>query len=717
MNRNDKKPELLAPAGTLEVFETAVGSGADAVYIGAPALNARALAKHFSMSEIAAMIDHAHNKGVKVYLAMNSLVREEELPLAARTLGMIEALGADGLILQDLGLYHLARRHFPGLRLHASTLMAAHNSLGVRQLAEMGFARVVLARELTMEEIGRVRDANPEIELEVFIHGALCFSYSGLCLFSSYLGGKSGLRGRCVQPCRRRYSWGGAGQGEQAGYFFSMHDLAGSELLSQIQAAGVTSFKIEGRMRSAQYVGRVVRAYRLVLDNPGSAAKIAEAAELLGGAMGRRTTPGYFPAAEPPGAFSPQHSGNIGHFLGRIGNKGNKVRLMLQAPVARGDRLRLHQEESGERLAFTLKELWRADASVTGAVQGEEVVMALPAAAAPGDSLYKVDTGERRLIAGRVGRLQPGRFAGLVKKLERGLRLDHVLQDMPGQRGKAATGGGRRQRNTSRSPAAATLPWQLRIDDLRLLKQPLQPQPVRLLVSLNRETHAQATRSSKLLKPYFRQLTWALPAIIEEKELEFFAAAIRELRQLGHRQWQLGHIGQLQLFTGKAGSRATLAGDYTLNVLNSLAARVLKEFGFQEVQLAIENDRDNLRRLCQHAGGMALGLTVYGRPPLFTARPGPPHFRYNQPLISPRGERFVLRREGGQTLAQALTPFSLLDFLPELAAAGLAYVVVDLSRTDIGRGDLAMLLRRMSGSGKPQRHERLSTFNYLGKLQ
>jgi U32 family peptidase len=717
MNRTDKKPELLAPAGTLEVFETAVEQGADAVYIGAPALNARALAKHFSMAEIAAMLDHAHNKGVKVYLAMNSLVREEELPLAARTLAMVEALGADGLILQDLGLYHLAKRHFPGLRLHASTLMAAHNSLAVRQMADMGFGRVVLARELTMEEIGCIRAGNPEIELEVFIHGALCFSYSGFCLFSSYLGGKSGLRGRCVQPCRRRYSWSGGGQGDQTGYFFSMHDLAGLELLPQLQAAGVTSFKIEGRMRSAQYVGRVVQAYRLALDAPGRPEKMAEATELLAGAMGRRTTTGYFSAAEPPNAFSPQQSGNIGHFLGRIGTGGVKARLTLQAPVAAGDRLRLHQEGTGERVAFTLKNLWRAGAPVVQAGEGEEVIVTLPAAAAPGDSLFKVDTSERRVMASRTGRLQPGRYSALVNRLERGLRLDNILQGLAGSRGKPATDKLRSKRNPGRQEAAALLPWQLRIDDLRLLKQPLQPPPQRLVITLNRVTQAQAARNSKLLKPHFRRTTWALPAIIEESEVEFFVRAVGELQQQGYRRWQLGHIGQLQLFAGRTGARAVLTGDYTLNVLNSLAVRTLNDFGLQEIQLAIETDRDNLRQLCQHAGGTVLGLTVYGKPPLFTARPAPAHFRYQQPLVSPRGEKFVLHRQGGQTLAQALAPFSLLPFLSELAAAGLSFAMVDLSRMQLGKGDFADLMRKLNGTSRSNRKERLSTFNYLGKLQ
>jgi U32 family peptidase len=713
----DKKPELLAPAGTLEVFETAVEQGADGVYIGAPALNARALAKHFSMAEIAAMIDHGHRQGVKVYLAMNSLVKEEDLPLAARTLGLLEGLGADGLIIQDLGLYQLARRYFPGLRLHASTLLGAHNSLGVRQFTEMGFRRVVLARELTIEEISLIRSHNPEVELEVFIHGALCFSYSGLCLFSSYLGGKSGLRGRCVQPCRRRYTWSGSGQEPQAGYLFSMHDLAGLELLPRLRAAGVTSFKIEGRMRSAQYVGRVVQAYRLALDFPTDPAKLAEAAELLSGAMGRRTTSGYFLAAEPPGAFSPLHSGNIGHFLGKLGADGNKVEFTLQAPIETGDRLRLHQEKTGERVPFTLKKLWRDKAIVSRAGEGQRVTLELPAPAAVGDSLYKVDSNESRARERRSGKLQPSRYAGLVKKLESGLRIDHLLKGFGPTPGKQRVATTRPRKGSSSKGQAASLEWQLRIDDLRLLKQHLQPVPRQLVISISRKTLAQVAKYTKPLKLYFRRLIWALPAIIEEGELEFFNRAIDELLRSGYRQFQLGHIGQLRFFADRAGTRPVLSGDYTLNVLNSMAVKFLKDQGIKEVQLSIETDRDNLRQLCKSIGGNTLGLTIYGTPPLFTARSAPAHLRFNQPLVSPKGEKIILQRQENQTLALDVAPFSLLDFLPELASTGLGYGVVDLSRMHLGKSDFFDLMRLLNGSGRRTRKERLSNFNFSGSLQ
>ncbi|MEJ2699147.1 MAG: U32 family peptidase, partial [Desulfuromonadales bacterium] len=188
------KPELLSPAGSLEAFFAAMESGADAVYCGLKDFSARAKAKNFTLDELAAMTGFVHGKGRRVYVTLNTLVKERELPVLAETLSHLELLGVDGVILQDLAVWRLAREHFPALELHASTQMTVHNAAGVRMLERMGFKRAVLARELSLEEIRTIR-SRTSMELEHFIHGALCFSFSGQCYFSSWLGGKSGNRG------------------------------------------------------------------------------------------------------------------------------------------------------------------------------------------------------------------------------------------------------------------------------------------------------------------------------------------------------------------------------------------------------------------------------------------------------------------------------------------------------------------------------------------
>jgi putative protease len=700
-----KKMELLAPAGTLQAFEAAVDAGADAVYVGAPLLNARALARNFSYEDLAATVAFAHQQGVKVYTAMNSLMKEAEIPQAMETLAVLDGIGMDGLILQDLGVYALARRFFPRLRLHASTLMVAHNSMAVAQCVAMGFSRVVLARELDLREIGAIRSANPEVELEVFVHGALCFSYSGLCMFSSYLGGKSGLRGRCVQPCRRRYEYGGKGKPGAAGYFFSMNDLEGLDYLPPLAAAGVHSIKIEGRMRSVHYVREVVRGYRLALDHPGDAAALAEAHGLLAGAMGRKASPGYFPGSDAEVIISPRHSGNIGIFLGKIQEVGKDGRasLVLKEGVRVGDRLRLHMEGSGERLAFTLQRLQVGDKAANEAAAGDRVAMEMPEAFHVGDTLFKVDVMERRGGKGDKKRIDPNSQCKKIAALTNKAAVDRLVKQVMAKGAAASTRAGK---------GRPGLPLWLRIDDLRFLHLQLPFTPVVLVVELSPQTMGQLKRLPKALAPYRKNLVWALPAIIEEKRLGFYQQAIDLLWGQGQRRWQIGHLGQVRFFKDRPGLE--LAGDYSLNILNSLALAVYNDLGMSRGQMSMETDRDNLRATVAQRSGLALGLTVYGLPPLFTARLTADWFHYGATLVSPKGETLVLKRKGDVTLALPKEPFSLLGHVNELAAMGMAYGVVDLSLFRPDRREMESLGRLLTGKGRPA--ARLGSFNYLGGL-
>jgi len=743
-NPYKQKMELLAPAGSIEAFEAAVEAGADAVYIGAPAFNARALAKHFSLAEVAAMLDHARRNRVKVYLAMNSLMKEEEIPKAVEILAAIEALEADAIIIQDLGIYHLARRFFPRIRLHASTLMGAHNSMNVRQFDGMGFSRVVLAREMTLQEIGQIHSQCP-VEIEVFVHGALCFAYSGLCLFSSYLGGKSGLRGRCVQPCRRRYTWAGKGRGPgaSAGYLFSMNDLSGLSLLPRLQQAGVSSLKIEGRMRSAQYVASVVKAYRLALDAPDDPSALAEAGDLLELAMGRKESTGYFLKAQPDDIIVPQHSGNIGLFLGKVDKlAGGRSYLGLKETIRVGDRLRLHQEASGERQAFTLKTIWQGKQQVEKAVAGSHVQLELPPGTEKGDSLFKVDVGERRQQAAKA--IQPAKFAKMAADLVEPRRISQVMHNLqtplknpPKPKVKEERFG--RERSQGRrgggAPVQFPMEWWLKIDDLELLKLQFPTVPSRLVVTLSREMMAGLKRNQKLLTPYRRRMVWALPPVILEADLPFYQEAVDRLRRDGYNTWQIAHVGQRLFFDksitagsaekghlqrGKGGrggqgssGRPLLFADYTLNVLNGFSAQALAYMGVTACQIAIETDRTNLFNFFGHKTAIPVGMTVYARPPLFTTRLAPAFFKYDASLFSPKGEGLILKQRWGHAIAVADQPFSLLPHAAELAGRGVAFAVLDLSNLKLRNEELAAIFKQLSGA---VRSKRQSTFNYMGTL-
>lgn len=259
MNKN--LPELLAPAGTPDAAWAALAYGADAVYAGLPRFSARAEAGNFTAEALDELIGYAHHLGRRVTITFNTLVQQRELNDALETLATIRDLNADGVIVQDMGVIRLAQKNFPQLRLHASTQMAVHNLEGAKQLASLGFKRVVLARELSLKAIEHI-SKNCGIETETFIHGALCYSYSGLCLFSSHLIGRSGNRGRCAYNCRQAFECGG-----EKTLPFSMRDFSAAEHLPELIAAGVASLKIEGRMKSPLYVAAVTDFYRSQISN------------------------------------------------------------------------------------------------------------------------------------------------------------------------------------------------------------------------------------------------------------------------------------------------------------------------------------------------------------------------------------------------------------------------------------------------------------------
>ncbi|MEJ2471117.1 MAG: U32 family peptidase [Desulfuromonadales bacterium] len=360
--RQTKKPELLAPAGSLEAFFAAMEFGADAVYVGLKEFSARAKAKNVNRDELERMVGYAHARRRHVFLTLNTLVKEKELSHLIDVLAAVEAIGVDAVILQDLGVWRLVRRHFPGLPLHASTQMTLHNTAGVQMAERLGFSRVVLARELSLMEIAEIRQGTA-IDLEHFVHGAHCFSLSGQCSFSSWLGGMGGNRGRCAQPCRRRYHHKG-----KDGYYFSPNDLSAIDLLPELADAGIMSFKIEGRMKSAEYVANVVQAYRMAIDAAPAARRstIAEAKELLKDAFGRLPTRGFLPDAKPTDMVNPGIHGATGRLIGQLDlcHEG-RLHFTSRDALHLGDRLRIQPASDKPGTAFTIRDLRHGHSAVT----------------------------------------------------------------------------------------------------------------------------------------------------------------------------------------------------------------------------------------------------------------------------------------------------------------------------------------------------------------
>lgn len=360
------RPEILAPAGSMEAVKAAVHAGADAVYLGGNRFGARAYANNFDEAALIQAIEYSHIYGVKVYLTVNTLFRNDEIEELFDYLSPFYQAGLDAVIVQDLGVMNYIHQNFPDLPIHASTQMTITTEYAYSLLKDYGVTRIVPARELSIEEIKALKEENDTPEVEVFVQGALCYCYSGQCLMSSMLGGRSGNRGRCAQTCRLPYTaFDEEGKQIEAkgAHLLSPKDLCGLEAVPDLIKAGVDSFKIEGRMKKAEYVAACVRAYRKILDawyqGNYSDSLIdqckAEMAEIFnrGG-----FTKGYYYQKNGRDMMSMKYTGNIGVDIGKVTDiRKNQVFIKLQKDIFKGDILVLN----------TLKE----DITLTSNVEGK----------------------------------------------------------------------------------------------------------------------------------------------------------------------------------------------------------------------------------------------------------------------------------------------------------------------------------------------------------
>lgn len=392
--------ELLAPAGSREAFAAAVSAGADAVYLGGRQFGARAYAANFDADELAATVRDAHLYGVAVYVTVNTLVDNGELPALADYLRQLYEMGVDAAILQDVGVAAVARRVAPGLPLHASTQMTVHNLAGAEFLAGHGFSRVVLARELSLADIRHIC-RNAPIEVETFIHGALCISYSGQCLMSSMIGGRSGNRGRCAQPCRLNYRMvdeqgRDALAGRDAGeYLLSPKDFNTIDHIPDLIAAGVASFKIEGRMKRPEYVAVVVDSYRRAIDacladRAGFAVPPQDHKDMAQ-IFNRGFTTAYLYERPGRNMMSDRRPNNRGVRIGRVVEYDGRARaaaIRLDEPLAVGDGLEFWVKVGG-RSGTTVTSMTVDGRRVDEAPAQATAVIPVETPVKPGDRVFK----------------------------------------------------------------------------------------------------------------------------------------------------------------------------------------------------------------------------------------------------------------------------------------------------------------------------------------
>lgn len=389
--------DLLSPVGDFESLKAAVQNGADSVYFGASLFSARAFAHNFSLEELEKAILYAKIRGVKTNLTLNTLIKDTEFEDAIDLATKAYELGIDAIIVQDLGLAKKLIKIFPDLPIHGSTQMTVHNLNGALELQELGFKRVVLSRELSADEIEYI-SKNSEIEIECFAHGALCVSYSGQCLFSSMLGGRSGNRGKCAGPCRLPYELLENDKKIDTGYLLSTRDLCSLDFIPFFVNAGVDCLKIEGRMKSPEYVATVTRIYRkyidLALSDKDYIVDKDDRKELMQVFNRGLSSNGHLDTSENKNLVFKDKPNNMGLFLGTV-SKFNKskgyITLNLKEPVSIGDTISL-QNETG---SYTISELMVGNKNISETKIGQTVTIGrMKGNISPGDKIYKMSSKE-----------------------------------------------------------------------------------------------------------------------------------------------------------------------------------------------------------------------------------------------------------------------------------------------------------------------------------
>ncbi|CUU46205.1 U32 family peptidase [Clostridium beijerinckii] len=377
------KIELLAPAGSMESLIAAINNGADAIYLGGNKFSARAYASNFDNETMMKAVDYAHSYNVKVYVTINTILKQSELKEALKYAGYLYEIGVDAIIIQDLGLVKLIRDVYPDFELHASTQMTIHNAEGALYFREKGMQRIVLSRELTLDEIKYI-SKDLGIETEIFVHGALCVCYSGQCLMSSMIGGRSGNRGRCAQPCRMQYTLKGENFGERKAYLLSPKDTCFIDDMDAIIKSGTSSLKVEGRMKKPEYVAGVTRNYRKAIDKVLVNTKfdLQRGRQELAQLFNREGfAKAYLYKNVGKDMMSYNYPKNTGVYIGQVSNSGE---VKLEASVSLGDGIRFNDD------GFTLSKILNNNNEVKEAFKGETVKLFPTGGYKKGYKLYKM---------------------------------------------------------------------------------------------------------------------------------------------------------------------------------------------------------------------------------------------------------------------------------------------------------------------------------------
>lgn len=677
-------------------MDAAIGEGADAVYLGLKSFNARLRSSNFAFREFEAAVYALHRMGKKIYVAVNTVFTEREGERLYRFLAYLDRVGPDALIVQDYGIIRMCREFFPNLALHASTQMNAESASAVNLLGKEGFKRVVLARELGIEEIRDIK-SKTNCSLEVFVHGALCVSESGLCLFSSFLGGKSANRGMCTQACRRFYTAQDS-SGERGGYYFSPCDLQLIDKIPELIEAGVDSFKIEGRMKSAEYVGSVVSAYRYVIDHYQENRKeaVAAAKRMLSTDFARTKTSYWYgfknveEGVKNAGEaiLNPDQVGGTGIYLGKIAAikpipKELKVSLKESlSPNAQenqrsvslalvrggaydadpGDSIRIHKNDDSGRVSHKVRHV-----ETDG--EGRRWID-VPGGISQYDEVYLLQT---KAGTKRYKRVLPNELKGFNKQPR-----DEVLPIMdltPVQKNELDF-----------FPEGLYIQVSS-VEDVFLAQS---AHPVRIIIEVNSETLGDLLVKKTVLPFSKAQVIFSLDPFCPQGIEESLSAQIDEFVGMGYKTFIANNLAHISMLRKK--SVAYIAGPY-LYTFNRWAVSWLENRGVSTFVSPYENSRKNLEAVFEESVRARVLIPVFAYPALFRLRFRLPE-RYDFTYFSDKSEmNFKVNSTDDGSFVMPEIPFSIADKTSTLEGAGFKRFLLDFSKTRLKKAEFRQVMQ------------------------
>lgn len=677
------KPEILSPVGKAENLYAAIEAGADSVYLGFQKFNARGKASNFNVNELYTIKKYLKKLNKRMFIVLNTIIKDEELAELYRFLQIIEDLKPDGLIVQDVGLLHLIKTRTKiiesGIELHASTQMSTFNSSSILTLRDLGFKRVVLERHLTLQEISKIKRAVPDVELEVFVHGAMCYTLSGSCYFSSYLGGLSANRGLCAQVCRRNFKFD---KDNKKGYLFSLSDMETIEIVDKIAATGVEALKIEGRMKSADYVYTVTKAYRHLVDNLNDFENaLPEAKEIMEGVISRRKSQGFYLSAAPDTVTDPFRSGVYGKAIGRVIKQKEKVvTIKLYQELYAKSRVRLHNPKKDYTSTSKVKNVYIKGQAYEQGFINDQIQLTI-------NDDYKYERNDPLYLISQPPLTKwPNKLRGIVKAKKLNLKNYKLAQ-------------------VTKNPIKEPM-FFVKLSDYRAIKHFTTLKNSYVILTMN-------DRNMNNLKEYnFRKVFFSFPSAMFEADINKVKQHLKFLSKQGVTKFEITSLSHLALLDGI--KTTEVISGHQIDTVNRESINFFSSRGLKASTLSIEITKNELKLMKNAKNINNIIVPIYGKIRLFVSRAPHSDLAKQDEVKSLRDEKFIFKRENGVSLTLSDKDFSLTKRLRELNEFGYYKFYVDLEYNTVDKKFAQKLVQNIK-AGKVTQNS--TTFNYYLKLK